>query len=187
MLLSTFDTRFKRLCGRLAPGVAGACLIASSPGCADPLRQDAITALGDEAAGIPEGPLHRAGQPCLLCHDGTEATALAVAGTVYKLADSTEPAAGALVRLLDATGATHVAAANCAGNFFVRPGDFSPTYPMWVKIELAGWEQIMESPVGREGSCSACHTSSPSPSSAGRVYLLPFETDLDPQAEAGCR
>ncbi len=142
------------------------------------MSERAIDELGEEAPGVAEGPLHRPGQPCLACHDGREATPLSVAGTIYKLADSTVPAAFALVYLIDASGATYAAATNCAGNFFIRPGDYTPVYPMWIKVEMGDWLQEMESPVNGEGSCAACHASSPGPSSAGRVFVLPFEVEL---------
>lgn len=159
-------------------------MLASTPGCVDPLQEEAVASLGGETPGIPEGPLHRAGQDCLVCHDGTRATELSIAGTIYRLAETEEPVAGALVHFMDLNGATHLAATNCAGNFFVRPGDFTPAYPMWVKIERSGYEQIMESPVNGDGSCAGCHASAARPSSAGRVYLLSFDIALP--EEAGC-
>ena len=134
--------------------------------------------LGPESPAIPEGPLHRAGQPCLACHDGAAATEFAVAGTIHERADSPKPIADVLLRMVDARGATYETATNCAGNFFVRPGDYSPEYPMWVAIEREGFRQEMESPVNGEGSCAACHAGEPGPRSAGRVYLLSFSTTL---------
>lgn len=44
----------------------------------DPVRSDAVAALGGEAPGVPHGPTHRPGQPCLLGHSN-----FAVAGTVF--------------------------------------------------------------------------------------------------------
>src|ERR1700683_3328645 len=38
-------------------------------GC-NPVLDDAIADLGPEKPGVHPGPLHRPGQPCLLCHDG---------------------------------------------------------------------------------------------------------------------
>lgn len=151
---------------------------AASPGCDDPVNERAIEDLGEEAAGVPVGPLHRPGQPCLVCHDGREATALSVAGTIYRLPDSAQPVAGARVHLIDASSVRYLAATNCAGNFFVRPGDFTPVYPMWVRVELGDWLQEMESPVNGNGSCAGCHASEPGPSSAGRVHVLPFEAEI---------
>ncbi|MDI3285802.1 hypothetical protein [Polyangium sp. 15x6] len=148
-------------------------------GCTNPLQEDAIAALGPESPAIPLGPLHRPGQPCLVCHDGAEATELTVAGTIYERADSTTPIPDVLVHLVDARGTAYVTATNCAGNFFVRPGDFSPEYPMRVSIERDGFRQEMESPVNGEGSCAVCHTTKPGPRSAGRVFLLSVAANLE--------
>ncbi|MDI1484257.1 hypothetical protein [Polyangium sp. y55x31] len=148
-------------------------------GCTNPLQEDAIAALGPESPAIPLGPLHRAGQPCLVCHDGAEATELTVAGTIYERVDSTKPVPDVLVHLVDARGTAYVTATNCAGNFFVRPGDFSPEYPMRVAIEREGFRQEMESPVNGEGSCAVCHATKPGPRSAGRVFLLSVAATLE--------
>ncbi|AKT42079.1 uncharacterized protein CMC5_063020 [Chondromyces crocatus] len=152
-------------------------------GCTDPLKEAAIIELGGEDPAIPAGPLHRAGQPCLLCHDGGVTTPFSVAGTIHRLADAPVAAGGVVVSLVDKRGVTFEAATNCAGNFFVRPGDFTPEYPMWVTIERGEWRQEMESPVNGDGSCATCHTSETGTRSAGQVYILPFE--LGPE-EAGC-
>src|SRR5262245_59193898 len=104
-----------------APVLLLAALAAWLVGCDDPLQERAVEALGPEPFDVPEGPLHRPGQPCVLCHDGEDARAFSVAGTVYLTPDSDTPAAGASVGLVDAKGAGFVAITNCAGNFFVLP------------------------------------------------------------------
>lgn len=147
-------------------------------GCVDPLREEAIWALGEEAQGIAPGPLHRAGQPCLVCHDGGVSTPFSVAGTIQLTIDGDKPAVSALVQFADGLGTKHVVATNCAGNFFVRPGDFDPIWPLWVRIESEGWTQEMESPVNLEGSCASCHAPLPSSRSAGPVYVYPFESEF---------
>lgn len=136
--------------------------------------EDAIATLGPEQAGVSQGPLHRAGQPCLVCHNGTEATKLSVAGTIYARQDAADPLSDVRVELIDAIGMRYTAATNCAGNFFVRPSDFTPTFPLWVAIERDGIRQEMESPINGDGSCGSCHAAEEGPRSAGRVYLLPF-------------
>lgn len=100
-------------------------------GCDDPVRAAQLAALGPEAPGVPPGPLHRPNQPCLVCHgeDG-HATRLTVAGTVFRDPTALDPVAGAEVLLVDAACRTHRAATNCAGNFFVRPADYTPTMPL---------------------------------------------------------
>lgn len=156
-----------------------ACLVA----CQDPLKEREIEAWGAEAADVPIGPLHRPGQPCVACHDGDEARAFSLGGTVYLTADSSEPAVGASVGLVDASGRGFIAVTNCAGNFFVLPEDFQPVYPLWATLRLGAHEIIMESPIHGEGSCAGCHALEAGPSSAGRVYLYPVAPE---PAGGGC-
>lgn len=146
-------------------------------GCGDPLREEAILALGNEVPGVIAGPLHRAGQPCLTCHDGDHATPLRVGGTIFLDNKSDKAAVSALVRLVDGTGHEHRTATNCAGNFFVRPGDFDPQWPLWVRVEFDGWIQEMESPVNVDGSCASCHGPEKHSQSTGPVFVYPFATE----------
>jgi hypothetical protein len=123
----------------------------------DPVAQEAIDELGDEA-GEP-GPNHRVGQPCLACHSTYEGAtpAMAVGGTVF-YADASGavlPAPGVLVRMLDSDGVERKACTNEVGNFWVEQKDWADiTYPLAVQ---AG-SMKMTSIVGRDGSCAACHT-----------------------------
>ena len=73
-------------------------------GC-DPVHDDAIAALGPETPGVRRGPLHRPGQPCLLCHDGAlgDPQEFAVAGTVFQRPGNLMPVAEANVELVDST------------------------------------------------------------------------------------
>src|SRR5450432_160855 len=48
--------------------LAGTVLVCALVGCGDPVHDTAVSALGPEAPGVPKGPLHRPGQPCVLCH-----------------------------------------------------------------------------------------------------------------------
>jgi hypothetical protein len=156
-----------------------ACLAA----CEDPLRENAAETLGPEDPGVVEGPLHRPGQPCLVCHDDGRARAFSVAGTVYLSPDSEEPAPGASVLLVDAVEQRFEAVTNCAGNFFVKPEELEPVYPLWVSLRAGAWTIAMDSPVNRDGSCAGCHEPARGPASAGRVYL--FSIAGEPAA-AGC-
>ena len=75
--------------------------------CYDPVHDQEVAALGGEAPGVPQGPLHRPGQPCNVCHGGIGPANLrfSVAGTVYQYSVSPSPAAnGATVQLQDVTG-----------------------------------------------------------------------------------
>lgn len=170
MYFSRFRSKFRVDVSLVALGILGV----GSFGCVDPLKEDAITQLGDEAAGVAVGPLHRAGQPCLVCHNGIDSTPFTLAGTIYLETDAAQPAASALVEMANGLGAKFSIATNCAGNFFVRPGDFEAAWPVWVRIKHNGWEQIMESPINEDGSCASCHTPEIGPASPGPVYVLPF-------------
>ena len=139
----------------------------------DPVHQNAVDALGGNTPGVRNGPLHRPGQPCLLCHDGAlgNPPQFSVAGTVYVDADGSTPADGAVVTLTPASGAEYKATTNAAGNFYVNPSQLTPTYPMKVSVTYKGTSVDMTSLVGRDGSCAGCHTATAGPSSAGPVYI----------------
>jgi hypothetical protein len=150
--------------------------------CADPVRDAAIADLGAESPGVPVGPLHRPGQPCLACHNADEASAFSVAGTVYAREGTHTPLKDVGVRLVDAAGRKFDATTNCAGNFFVRPSEFVVQYPLWVTLAVGEHTIDMESPVFREGSCAPCHSDPKGPASAGPVYfLLDEDQDLPPK------
>jgi hypothetical protein len=148
--------------------------------CGDPTRDQQVLLLGGEATGVRPGPLHRPGQPCLVCHDeaGGKRPTFAVAGTVYARDNARRPVAKVTVRLLDSDGRHFDAVTNCAGNFFVEPGEFTPHYPLWVTLAAEGQTIDMESPVFRDGSCASCHTDPKNQSSAGHVYFLVDDPDL---------
>jgi hypothetical protein len=144
----------------------------------DPVHDDAVAALGGEAPGVPPGPLHRPGQPCLICHDGTfgDPPAFSMAGTVFLYANSTsQVASGATVTLEDKNGTTAAATINPAGNFFLTPDTYSPEYPVHVKSLAQGNVSIsMHSHIGGNGSCAGCHVDPEAPDSPGHVYLHVF-------------
>jgi hypothetical protein len=160
--------------------LAGALLLAAS--CGDPVLDDQIRALGGETPGVKTGPLHRPGQPCLLCHssEGGVGPAMSVAGTVYQKADRDIPAEGAAVEITDASGVARTVWSNCAGNFYVTVSDWQPLFPLRAQVSSGGIVAAipMESKIGRDGSCSSCHQAEPGPTSAGRIYLVD-----DPLAE----
>jgi hypothetical protein len=165
-------------------------IAALATACSDPVRDRNIDSLGGEAPGIPAGPHHRAGQPCLVCHDG-EGPGNAVfsfGGTVYQFEDTKVPLQDAIVRLIDATGKKYESATNCVGNFFVMRTDFDPKFPVWVKVLYghAGpvpYEIDMGTPIYRDGSCAGCHGPTATQNSKGPVYLFPAGTPAQlPQA-----
>jgi hypothetical protein len=158
-----------------------------SAACADPIRTSAIEALGPEAEGVPVGPLHRPGQPCGVCHaDDGNAGAFTVSGTVYLVKGSPKPAARIEILLFDSANRSHRVRTNCAGNFFVRPGQLQPSYPLWVTLRHGEHKSVMESPVFREGSCGACHAATAGPRSAGPVFLARDEISASELAPASC-
>lgn len=156
-------------------------------GCVDPVRDRAIEKLGPEKGGVPTGPLHRPGQPCLLCHaeDG-DADPFTVAGTVYLDPFSDTPVDDVAVTTIDAKGRSFTVTTNCAGNFFVRPGDFTPTFPIWLEMQGGMTYRSMESASYREGSCAGCHVDPAGPSSPGHVYLLDDAT-METPPPSRCR
>lgn len=166
-------------------------------GCADPVRSDAIDKLGGEAQGVPAGPLHRPGQPCVLCHDGNGpgSMVLLFGGTVYQSFDTKVPMVGAIVHFRDSAGKDYRTATNCAGNFFVVDGDYEPNWPVFVKVEYAITVNLPTGPVTqllsptmtspiyetdgstvsglRDHSCAYCHSDPPGTASVGHVYTAP--------------
>jgi hypothetical protein len=131
----------------------------------DPVRSNEVATLGGEAPGVPHGPLHRPGQPCLLCHGN-----FSVAGTVFVDPTNRNPAAGVTVNLTDSQGHVFSDTTNAAGNFFVRPAQFTPVYPMKVALQYDGMTVNMTADVGRDGACAMCHSDPVTPSSPGHVY-----------------
>jgi hypothetical protein len=154
----------------------GACVLGSwalLSGCVDPVVDRALEKLGPEKGNVPPGPLHRPGQPCLLCHseDG-DADPFTVAGTVYLDPLTSTPVDNVAVTTIDAKGRSFTVTTNCAGNFFVRPQEFTPTFPIWLEMQGGTTYRSMESASYREGSCAGCHVDPAGPSSPGHVYLL---------------
>jgi hypothetical protein len=141
--------------------------------CVDPVYDDAVAALGGEAAGVEPGPLHRPGQPCVLCHSsrGGELE-FSLAGTVYVDPSSRTPIEDVNVRVVDSQNRKFVARTNCAGNFFITPREFQPDFPIWLGLDRAGIFRDMDSPVYREPSCAGCHSDPVSLSSAGHIFLI---------------
>ena len=118
-----------------------------------PARDAVIAALGPEQPGIPPGPSHRPGQPCLACHDelGGAEPLFSIAGTVYRQKDEAQALGGTDVELVDPSGKTTRLRTNCAGNFYVTAARFQPRYPLWVTLATGGERIEMDSPIYRDG------------------------------------
>jgi hypothetical protein len=171
---------------------------AAGSSCGDPVNGALVDSLGPEQAGVPKGPLHRGGQPCLACHSdkGSASPQFSVAGTVYAHDtdvngnDETIPIQGALITLCDATSDTQGCLqlntpTNEAGNFYVRSSQWSPTYPMTVQVDYTAsngkkYSNKMTSKVYREGSCNFCHRADlpKGLDNAGHIYVI-----ADPRAQ----
>ncbi len=167
--------------------LAGVVLALAGAGCNNPVTDDEVALLGPEVAGVPPGPLHRPGQPCLVCHGGYGPAALVfgTAGTVYQ--DSTDPfpLVSGTVQLTDANNVVTLAETNCAGNFFLEAVDWVPTMPVHVQVAYGGLHTQstnacnssanacvqMLSHMGKETSCAQCHTGQSTYDSVGQVYL----------------
>ncbi len=157
----------RRVCALFVLVMAGA-----AASC-NPVRENAIAALGGETPGVAAGPLHRPGQPCVLCHDGAsgDPPAFSMAGTVFAGGNTLEPSVGSIVTLLDADGTMVTATTNAAGNFYLTPDVFAPKYPVHVvSITQGGVSVTMHSHIGGNGSCAGCHMDPPGPDSPGHVY-----------------
>lgn len=150
---------------------AAAFVVAAAVSC-DPVVSDAVDALGGEAPGVRRGPLHRPGQPCLLCHDGAlgDPPAFSVAGTIFDDPIDLLGEDGATVSLTDTNGSTYSATTNAAGNFYITPGEWSPTFPLTVSVTSVT-TVTMQSQIGRSGACATCHVSPASASSPGPVCM----------------
>jgi hypothetical protein len=141
----------------------------------NPTHSEQVDALGDEANGVRTGPTHRPGQPCLVCHDGAigDPDQFSVAGTVFETAGSATPVNGATINLVDVKGATHSARTNEAGNFYITPSEWTPTYPMTVTVSPPSGSPItMYSLISRDGACAGCHVDPVSDTSPGRVAIV---------------
>jgi hypothetical protein len=153
----------------------------AATGCVDTVHDEAVDKLGGETPGIPTGPLHRRGQPCLTCHGGQGPgdSEFSVAGTVYLLQHQEDVAPGVSVILEGIDGNAVLIGTNEAGNFFINAADWKPHYPMTTKIVYAGKvTRPMNTVINRSGSCADCHAEPPGTNSAGRVYVANGATQL---------
>jgi hypothetical protein len=148
----------------------------------DPVHDANVKALGGEEDGIPAGEFHRPGQPCLVCHgaQGPADQKFLIAGTVMYGPVKNQPVPFAEVRIRDATKAVQCFPTNCRGNFFVTPDRYSQglLFPLQVSIKKNDIQRVMNSYIGREGSCGFCHKSPPFFDSPGQVSLYGNEDQV---------
>ena len=161
-------------------------LMVTAIACGDPTHDNAVDALGSDPTGMPNGPTHRAGQPCLTCHGGSgpASAQFTVGGTAYAVKGHGDPLVNGTVHLLDAADAGFDMPTNSVGNFFATTAEWQPVAPIHGRLTLDNAEADMISHVGRDGSCADCHTPTIGPRSPGPVYLAVDQGDL-PGADGG--
>lgn len=148
--------------------------------CADPVHDRSVEALGPETAGVPHGPNHRPGQPCLTCHggDGPANLEMSFGGTVYAHQTGRAPAAHVVVRIVDADLRTYETETNAAGNFWVPTRAFEPRFPVSAAVTLGQYSRVMRTAMRLDGSCNGCHALGEANSgSPGYVWVLPDSAD----------
>ncbi len=142
----------------------------------DPVHQSQVDALGGEAAGVPQGPYHRAGQPCTVCHgpEGPASETFSVAGTVFAASNRTVGVDHAEILMVDSLGSSPPPGSvvtNCVGNFYITPDVWNPAYPIRVAVSAGAAGAQMVGHIGRQGSCAFCHKDPPGLDSPGHVYV----------------
>jgi hypothetical protein len=159
--------------------------------CGDNLLDDQEDAQGDEVAGVPVGQFHRTGQRCVTCHreDGAaSAHPFALGGTIFAQPGRDVGVSGVDVLLTDSDGSKFTAHTNCVGNFFIKTTDWTPRYPIIVDIQKNGVRRSMQSPIGREGDCAACHRIAVSDplSQMPHIYLFSADEPGSPNGDPTC-
>ncbi|HEX7669306.1 MAG TPA: hypothetical protein VF395_06985, partial [Polyangiaceae bacterium] len=152
---------------------------AANPACGDPTHDDAVSALGPEQTGVPKGPDHRPGQPCLACHggDGPARLVMAFGGTVYAHEHAEDPAPNATVRVVGADRRTYETTTNCVGNFWIPAHEFEPLLPAGAAVTSGSTSRVMRTQMHRTGSCNECHSKAEDTTSPGRVWVLPADQE----------
>ncbi len=144
---------FSRFAGVLAIATFAACGM-------DPVHDGAVAAQGKEVTGVPIGEFHRAGQPCVVCHEEhgpASNSVFSIAGTVFAGPNGTVGVEGATIQMTDSKNSKFEKATNCVGNFFVKPSEWDPAFPILVRVAKGAAKRSMKSPIGREPSCGNCH------------------------------
>jgi hypothetical protein len=161
------------LLASLVAATVAAAAVSSAPACADPQHTDSVDALGPEAQGVREGPQHRPGQPCTVCHggDGPGDPEFVAAGTVYDRRGSFNGLEDVTVVLRDINGSTFSTRTNDVGNFYVEASRWAPTFPIFVELQFGGLTKKMDTRIGRDGGCGKCHQKNGDTSHNPAVYL----------------
>lgn len=148
------------------------------PACTDPVLEATVEEQGNETEGVPKGEFHRAGQRCTACHQehGKASTPFALAGTIFAQPKRQVGVADVQVALTDSDGTKFTTKTNCVGNFFVKPLDWEPKFPILVEISKGQARRSMRSVIGRATDCAECHSGEVPPSDpfsqVGHIYLF---------------
>jgi len=142
--------------------------------CFDPVHADAVDSLGPEAAGVREGPRHRPGQPCGVCHGGSGPGPEFIAGgTVYERRGSSTPLEGVVVVLTDKNNHSTSLRTNDVGNFYLEKFDFD--FPIRAELQYSAngvtRTKLMLTRIGRDGGCGSCHLGAGDTRHVPAVYL----------------
>jgi len=162
-------------------------LVGGPVACVDATHDAAVNKLDGEAPGVPPGPLHRPGQPCVTCHggEGPAGSEFSVAGTVYLYAfDPVAPAPAVTVLIQDINGVAVTIPTNEVGNFYISTNDWQPTFPLKTEIHFGKIKKQMQTNIGRTGSCGDCHKMAVSSISAGKIYVAQNPKQLEKAMQA---
>lgn len=183
---------------RVIPLLGISVLLGGMLACGDPLREQRVEALGEEAPNFDPGEFHRPGQPCIWCHDSHEGAEpeMSIAGTLFVALPDVAPylVGGYVVRLLDSEGTRIDKVSNKCGNFYTTQEEFDPAYPVRVEVLVPDpndddkllSNQLMSSRIARDGSCGGCHKHPSSPFSPGVVYVSPPGELPEPPGPTEC-
>ena len=166
----------------IVAGALGACFV-------DPVHDNEVSALGGEQQGVPPGPTHRPGQPCLVCHGGSGPANVqfSAGGTIFESQTGAPavPLPGATITLVDTNRSFGTGTTNAVGNFYVLQSDWAPTFPVHVDaVAYAGVSTPMLTHIGRDASCATCHYDPAGPETPGHVFLVNDPSDF-PAADGG--
>ena len=154
----------------------------------DPVIDSAVAALGPEDPNVRRGPLHRPGQPCLLCHDGSlgNPQRFTVAGTVFHKSGDRVAAESVVVQITDANRNTIALTTNPAGNFYTTPAQYDPTFPLQTALKTSiGTVQMLTLIAGNgtteaNGACASCHFDPAGANSPGHVCVTLDDGGIPP-------
>jgi hypothetical protein len=168
-------------------------------GCANPVVDDQIDALGPEVPGVAPSEFHRPGQPCVLCHGeyGGAEPEMSIGGTIFAVPARNArshpvPVKNATVTLTDTTGDPVTTRTNCVGNFFFEREKYNPSFPIRavVEVEVPGTSEkirkVMATRISRDGSCAGCHQGAQGETSPGWVWMVDAEVNPFPEPDASC-